>query len=104
VELGKAYIGKDPEIRSTQTAQYEAVNCAVREMTVEEKLDSLFSYHAPRFDQVPKYEAIREAAKYFAKVLVKNTPRSADQSAAIRHLREAVMTANAAIANDGLSI
>jgi len=35
-------------------------------------------------------------------VLIDNTPTSADQTAAIRLLREAVMTANAAIALEGL--
>ena len=45
--------------------------------------------------------AIREAAKNLAKVIVNNTPPSADQSAAIRLLRESVMTANSAIACGG---
>ena len=36
-----------------------------------------------------------------AETIVLNTPASADQTAAIRLIREAVMTANAAIACDG---
>jgi hypothetical protein len=64
-------------------------------------VENIFTYHAPRPDQLPKYEAIREAAKRFARVLLDNSPRGADQSAAVRHVREAVMTANAAIALDG---
>jgi hypothetical protein len=64
-------------------------------------LDDLFSYHAVEADQVTKYEAIRSAAKQFAKTVLENTPRSADQSAAIRKIREAVMTANASIALKG---
>jgi hypothetical protein len=39
---------------------------------------------------------------YYAGVLVANTPKCADQSAAIRLVREAVMTANAAIALKGI--
>jgi len=63
-----------------------------------QELENLFSYHAPKGDQVERYNAIREAAKNFAEVIVDNTPKSADQTAAIRKVREAMMTANAAIA------
>ena len=61
-------------------------------------LDNIFSYHAPKNDQVERYAKLREAAKAFAQVVLDCTPGSADQSAAIRKIREAVMTANAAIA------
>ena len=63
-----------------------------------EDIEDLFTYHAPKEGQPERYQAIREAAKNLATVIVGNTPTSADQSAAIRHLREAVMTANASIA------
>lgn len=64
-------------------------------------VDNIFSYHAPTSDQLPKYEVIRAAARIFARILLENTPPSADQTAAIRKLREAVMTANASIALKG---
>lgn len=64
-------------------------------------IDHIFKYHAPTPEQLPKYEAVRAAARAFAEVIVANTPPSADQSAAMRHLREAVMTANASIALGG---
>lgn len=64
-------------------------------------VEVLFKYHAPTADQIPKYEAIRSAAKQFATVLLENTPAGADQSASIRLLRECVMTANASVALDG---
>lgn len=64
-------------------------------------LDHLFSYHAPTPTKLVQYQAIRDAAKVFAQVIVDHTPVCPDQSAAMRHLREAVMTANAAIALDG---
>ena len=67
-------------------------------------LRELFTYHSPRPDQLPKYEAVRTAAKYFVEIVLQNTPYSADQQAAIRKIREAVMTANAAIALDGLNL
>lgn len=61
-------------------------------------LDNLFTYHPPKGDQVERYAKLREAGKALAQSILDNTPPSADQSAAIRHVREAVMTANAAIA------
>ena len=70
-------------------------------MVTQEHLDNWFVYHTPSPEQIPKYGAIREAGKKLAEAILENTPSSADQSAAIRHVREAVMTANAAIACDG---
>jgi alkanesulfonate monooxygenase SsuD/methylene tetrahydromethanopterin reductase-like flavin-dependent oxidoreductase (luciferase family) len=67
----------------------------------DEHIENWFTYHAPTQDQLAKYAALRESAKKFAGDLVALTPPSADQTAAIRHLRECVMTANAAIACDG---
>lgn len=61
-------------------------------------LENWFSYHSPRPGQTERYVAIREAAKALAKVIVDSSVPSADQSAAIRLVREAVMTANAGIA------
>lgn len=72
---------------------------AAPSMTKEQaEIEHLFTYHAPRGDQPQRYERIREAAKALAKVIVDNTPKSADQSAAIRKLRECVHVANASIA------
>lgn len=76
----------------------------MRPMTTEEIIGQLFTYHAPNEKQQKQYETIRDAAKFFAMVLVKNTPHGADRVAAIRKLRECVMTANAAIALNGLSL
>lgn len=69
-------------------------------MTPEEKktLENLFTYHAPKGDQAERYQKINEAALNFALVVMENTPKCADQSAAVRQIREARMTANAAIA------
>lgn len=67
-------------------------------------VEQLFSYHPANPGTGPKYDNIREAAKYFAKVIIVNTPPGSDRSAAIRKLREAVMTANAGIALGGLSL
>jgi hypothetical protein len=67
-------------------------------MITKEHVDAFFTYHPPGQDDIPKYTAIREHAKQLALVIVEHTPPSADQTAAIRLLRECVMTANAAIA------
>lgn len=67
-------------------------------------IDQLFTYHPANPSTGPKFETLREAAKYFAKVIVANTPAGADRTAAIRKLREAVMTANAGISLGGLSL
>lgn len=62
------------------------------------ELNNLFSYHPPKGDQVDRYGKLREAGKALAETILECTPPSADQHAAIRKVREAVMTANAAIA------
>lgn len=61
-------------------------------------IEELFSYHAPEGDQSMRYAAIRESAKTLARTIVDLVPAGPDRTAAIRKLRESVMTANAAIA------
>jgi hypothetical protein len=63
-------------------------------------LENIFTYHAPKGDQLQRYQRIREEALQFAHTIVDLTPESADQTAAIRKLSECVMTANAAIARE----
>jgi hypothetical protein len=63
-----------------------------------ETIERLFSFHAPKPGQPERYMAIRNAAKNLAIVISLHTPPGADQSAAIRLLRQAVQTANASIA------
>ena len=64
----------------------------------KEELENHFTYHPPKGDQPERYQKIRDKAKELAEVIFECTPPCADQSAAIRKLRESVMTANAAIA------
>ena len=64
-------------------------------------LEEVFTYHTPDADQIPRYNRIREKAHDLALEILKWTPACADQSAAIRLVREAMMTANAAIALKG---
>jgi hypothetical protein len=70
-------------------------------MITNDDIENWFVYHAPLAEQITAYLELRNAAKAFALVIVKVTPPSADQTAAIRKVREAVMTANAAIACGG---
>jgi hypothetical protein len=64
-------------------------------------IENWFTYHAPSPDQLVAYEKLRSSAKDFAKAINDLVPDSPDKTAAIRKVREAVMTANAAIACGG---
>ena len=76
-------------------------------MITEEQINNWFTYHAPASHSLGseevqmRYEVIREAGREFAERILDNTPPSADQTAAIRKVREAVFTANAALACEG---
>jgi hypothetical protein len=62
------------------------------------ELDKFFTYHPPKGDQPDRYAEIRANALHMARVINENCPDGPDKSAAIRKLRECVMTANASIA------
>jgi hypothetical protein len=64
-------------------------------------LDNVFRYHNDP-SRYPKYDAIRAAAKEMARAILENCPDCADRAAAIRQIRECMMTANAAIAIEPL--
>lgn len=70
-------------------------------MISQSQIDNWFTYHAPSEEQKQAYLEIREAGKNLALAIIKHTPASADQTAAIRKVREACFTANAAIACGG---
>lgn len=70
-------------------------------MISSDQLQTWFTYHSPNAEQQGKYVEIREAGLKLAQAIVACTPACADQTAAVRKVREAVMTANAAIACDG---
>ena len=73
-----------------------------RKMISKDQLDHWFTYHAPTGQaQLLAYQKIRDAGRLLAETIVEHAPLCADQSAAIRKVREAVMTANAAIACEG---
>lgn len=82
----------------------DSANDTARPVTEAEILAELFQYHPPTDVTLPKFAAINQAAKNFAEVVLSNCPPSADRSDAIRKIREARMTANAAVALNGLSL
>jgi hypothetical protein len=64
-------------------------------------LDNRFTYHAPKLDQVYKYEYIRDRVKVLAERLDQVCPDCREKSIAINKLEEAVFWANASIARHG---
>lgn len=73
----------------------------IGESVTNEQLDNWFTYHSFSEAEVLASNAIRESGRRFAEQILAVTPASADQTAAIRKIREAVFTANAAIACKG---
>lgn len=73
-----------------------------REITESERIEQMFTYHPPHGEDQRAYAAVRAAGKTLALTILNAAPGCADRSDAIRKVREAVMTANAAIALGGL--
>jgi hypothetical protein len=67
----------------------------------EDDIDHWFKYHPPREGQRVRYEMLREQGRALAHLIAAITPPGPDQMAAIRKIREAIMTANASIACEG---
>lgn len=64
------------------------------------KIEHDFTYHAPKDNQVDRYEFIRTRAKQLALAIADLTPESREQSLALTRIEEAVFWANAAIARN----
>lgn len=79
-----------------------ATGYAEKERSELDVLREIFTYHAPSPYQHDHYEAIRASALSLAITIYNAVPKCADRTVAIRKVREAVMTANAAIALHGL--
>lgn len=67
-------------------------------------VDKVFTYQTPNPDQLNHIQDVREGFKSLARTIIRHVPVGADRTAAIRKLREAMMTANAAIVLNGLNI
>ena len=72
----------------------------MRTLTPDEqaKLDSDFTYHAPRGDQIARYQAIRNQAKALAQTILECCPPSSKRDTALSFVTVANMMANASIA------
>lgn len=68
-------------------------------MTMEE-LVNRFTYHAPKEDQIERYEEIRAKGLLFALEVFGSCPESRERLLALTKIEEAVMWANAAIARN----
>lgn len=64
------------------------------------KIETAFTYHAPKEGQPAKYTAIREKAKELAYMIDELVPDSREKSLAVTKLEECVMWANAGIARN----
>ena len=68
-------------------------------MTITDAMiQNWFAYHTPEGDDELHYVNIRAAGLNLAEIIVLHTPPGPDQTAALRKVREAVFTANAALA------
>ena len=67
-------------------------------MITQEHLDEWFMSHELTKEQQVTCRQIRTRGRQLAETILELTPACADQTAAIRKVREAVMTANAAVA------
>ena len=65
------------------------------------KLDIWFQYHRVKAEQRASFQEIRNAAKHFAQVVLEQTPQCADQSDAVRKIREAMLIAHSSISCSG---
>lgn len=67
---------------------------------MKQRVKNDFTYHAPKGDQVERYQQLRDKAKELALLIVELTPVSREQSLALTYLEQASMMGNAAIARN----
>lgn len=67
---------------------------------MNQKIESAFTYHAPKLGQPEMYTEIREKAKELAYLIDSTCPDSREKSLAMTKLEECVMWANAGIARN----
>ena len=63
-----------------------------------EDVTNWFTYHPPTPEQAGRYEALRDGFRELARCVLELTPACADQTAALRKLRETAMAVNQTIA------
>jgi len=71
-------------------------------MATHDDIDNWFTYHTPTPNQAARYMLLRDGFKELAHIILESTPACADQTAALRKLRDTAMAVNQAIAcNEG---
>lgn len=66
-----------------------------------EELDNWFTYHAPEPGQPEIYQHLRGVGRQFAEEILWHVPPGIERVEAVKHVRDAVMWANAGIACGG---
>lgn len=100
----------DPRIRERETGPRpglqgeEVMAKACRPISDAEIIEELFKHHAPTYEQGQRMEILRGVTRTLVALIIHTVPVSADRTAAIRKLGEALMTANRAIVTGGLSL
>jgi hypothetical protein len=61
-------------------------------------LARLFTHHPPTDAQATRYALLRAKGRELAALVLDATPECAEQTLAVRHVQQAIMWANAAIA------
>lgn len=69
----------------------------------ESMIRSLFEYHPPTSETIPKFKEVTEACIAAAIVIDRVCPEGDDRTKAIGFLQQARMSANCSIANEGAS-
>ena len=95
------YLSQKAIETTAKPAETLALNLSGGEGMSEKDLDDWVSSHVPQAGQAEKFETIRAAGNAFVQVVCGCTPPSDEQTAAVHKIREAVYTANAAIAGRG---
>lgn len=67
-------------------------------MPTVNEIENIFSYHAPKGDQLERYGAIRAKAKELAHLINNACPNSREKSLALTSLQQTTMWANVSIA------
>lgn len=66
----------------------------------KEQLKHNFTYHAPKENQILRYENIRQSGFSLASLIETSCPDSRERSLALTKIEEAIMWANASIARN----
>jgi hypothetical protein len=77
-----------------------SVKATAAKLSKMSQVEKSFTYHAPKGDQVRRYELIRAMGEHIAVNLIDLCPESRELSVALTKLDEVVMWANASIARN----